>query len=609
MSLYGAAPVASVRALQSFEFNTTTGELRVAVPSGDLVGISVTGLPLAWLRTAIRGVGVSGGDVTGEFVMRAEDGRLALRTKAPLSASQITVTRRSAVIADGLGVSAFILADYAAQGWQVQFAPLAVRSDGLKLLSVEARLGRLAGAGRAIKAAGSWSASLPALLDEPFASGMARLSSGDASGSFEANLDATSEVRLKLSVRNLVAASGSTTALPNVDSEIRADLEPGGRATFSAPLRLDYGSRTSEIALKGSVLPDAAGASLDASLEGSQVSLEEVQGLVLLARGGQGAAAGPGGAPAAAHPFWPAVRGTVALRFDGVSLPKVDLSDVRGTLRVAPDSIEVESGSAKLSSGGSARLDGRITFAAAAPLPLSFRANLFVDGLDSGALFRSIDPERPPIVDGRFDCEGHLTGSGTGPAELLDSVQGDARLVSKLGTFRALRADAIDSIRQAPSKLMDALDTVSSLFGKKADKIGQALVDSANGISEIHYDQMTLTAERGPDLDLRLTAINLIAPEARITGTGRITHSAGVALQDQPLSVDLDLGVRGSLGKVLDIVGLTTEDRDTLGYAKLVQPVHLGGTLRAVDQSQWKEMLVQASLKKGGGLFDKLLGR
>ena len=28
-----------------------------------------------------------------------------------------------------------------------------------------------------------------------------------------------------------------------------------------------------------------------------------------------------------------------------------------------------------------------------------------------------------------------------------------------------------------------------------------------------------------------------------------------------------------------------------------------------IDQSQWREMLVQAPLRKGGGLFDKLLGR
>src|SRR5271165_2390909 len=39
-SLSGATPAASVRALQPFEFNTDSGELKVAGPTGDLVGIS-----------------------------------------------------------------------------------------------------------------------------------------------------------------------------------------------------------------------------------------------------------------------------------------------------------------------------------------------------------------------------------------------------------------------------------------------------------------------------------------------------------------------------------------------------------------------------------------
>ena len=45
------------------------------------------------------------------------------------------------------------------------------------------------------------------------------------------------------------------------------------------------------------------------------------------------------------------------------------------------------------------------------------------------------------------------------------------------------------------------------------------------------------------------------------------------------------------------------EGRDELGYTQLYQPIHLGGTLRNIDHSQWKEMLIQAPLRKGGGLY------
>ena len=69
------------------------------------------------------------------------------------------------------------------------------------------------------------------------------------------------------------------------------------------------------------------------------------------------------------------------------------------------------------------------------------------------------------------------------------------------------------------------------------------------------------------------------------------------------------MGARGHLARILDLVGLLKEGQDELGYRQLNQPIQLGGSLRNIDQSQWREMLVQASIKKGGGLFDKLLGR
>ena len=607
-TLAGASPVASVRALQSFEFNPATGELKVAVPSGDLVGISVAGLPLSWLGSLWPGLSVSGGDAHGEFVMRAEDGRLALRTKAPLAAEGVAVARNGSALAAGLGLSAFVLADYAPQGWQVQLAPFAVRSDGIKMFTMDARFGRLAGPGRAVKAAGSWSASLGPLLAVPAAADFRGLSGGEASGSFEASLDATREIRVKLLMRDLALSEGGGV-LPSVESEMRADIDTGGRSTFSVPLRLDYGGRSAEFAFSGTVASDSRGALVDATLAGSRLAPEDVSALAFLAGGAPaGPGQGGGGAPARA-PLWHGLRGRLALKLESVALGRVELSAVRGTLRLESDSLSIEGGTATLDGGGAGRIEGRLDFRPKEAVPLLLKADVSVDGVDAAAFFRAMDPGRAPAIEGRFDVSSHLTSGASRIPDLPGMVQGSLRLSSKDGTFRALRTDIIDQVRQAPSRLVDALDTVGSLFGKKPEKIGQALVATANGLSEIRYDQMSVEVERGTDMDLRITALTLIAPEARLTGTGRVSHAEGVLIQDQPLSVDLNLSVRGATGRFLDTVGLLAEGQDELGYTPLNQPIHLGGTLRAIDQSQWKDMLVQASLRKGGGLFDKLLGR
>jgi hypothetical protein len=614
-SLSGASPVASVRALQSFEFNTSTGVLKVAKPSDDLVGISIKGVPLSWLGGVLAGVDLSGSDAFGELVMRAEDGRLVLRTRAPLTASGVSLSVSGRPVVAGLELTAFVLGDYAPQGWQFQLAPLAVRNGGVQMLSLEARFGRLAGAGRAIKAAGSWSASVPMLLALPAAAALPRFSGGDASGSFEASLDTTTEVRVKLILQGLAFPAEPGVTLPSVTSDIRADFKGDRHTTFGIPVHLDYGARVADFVLSGTVASDLKGPFVDAELSGTRFLANDLAAIAVLSGAATGPEAPPPGTgvpsppPRPAAPFWPAVRARIVMKFEDIAFPRVELRDVRGTLHVEPLSLAIEGGSATVGDGSASTIEGQLAFSRDAEQPYALKASVAVADVDSAPFFRAINPGRAPDVEGRFDVTCRVTGSGNRISDLLDGAQGGLRLSSHDGRFRALRTDIVDSIRQAPSKLIDALDTVTALFGKKSENIGTALLDSAKELSDIHYDQMSLSAERGADLDVRITEITLIAPEERLTGSGLISYVDGTPLRDQPLSVDLEMGVRGQLGRFLDLVGMLKDGQDALGYTPLYQAIHLGGTLRNVDQSQWRDMLIQAPLRKGGGLFDKLLGK
>jgi hypothetical protein len=619
-TLAGGSPVGSVQALQSFEFNPVSGELKVAHPSGDLVGISIKGIPLAWLGPALPGVKLAGTDARGEFVMRAENGRLALRTKAPLVATAVSLSAGGRAIGSGLEVSSFLLADYSPQGWQVQVAPFSVRSEGIRMLSLEARLGRLAGPGQAIKAAGSWSASLPVLLSQPSGARLPRLSGGDASGSFQASLGVTRALSVKLAIKELALASVTPVALPAITSDMGMDFDSDGRITFNVPLRLDFGTRVSNLVYSGTLSAQGGQMRIDAALSAERLTRDDF-GVIAALSGAGGFMAAPAPAPVAVPPseappgavisvpFWSGIPSRLSFVFGQVALGKFDLRNVRGTLVLEPQVLRIESGMAATGESSAMRFDGDLAFAAGAPAPYSLKATVSANNVDSAPLFSALDSSKPPAVEGLFDIEAHVSSSGAGLRDLVDRLQGDCKLASKDGRFRALRTDAIESVKQAPSALIDALDTVSSLFGKKTDKIGDAFVEAAGGLSEIHYDQMNISAERGTDLDIRFTEISLLAPEVRISGAGRIAFAEGVPVEWQPLSVDLDMGVRGKLGAVLGIIGMLNDGRDELGYTQLYQPIHLGGTLSNIDHSQWKEMLIQAPLRKGGGLIDKLLGK
>jgi hypothetical protein len=65
--------------------------------------------------------------------------------------------------------------------------------------------------------------------------------------------------------------------------------------------------------------------------------------------------------------------------------------------------------------------------------------------------------------------------------------------------------------------------------------------------------------------------------------------------------VDLQFWARGRVAKLLSTAGLLSADKDGLGYLKLSQPIHFGGTLEHIDRSQWHNLLVKAAAQNPGG--------
>ena len=44
--------------------------------------------------------------------------------------------------------------------------------------------------------------------------------------------------------------------------------------------------------------------------------------------------------------------------------------------------------------------------------------------------------------------------------------------------------------------------------------------------------------------------------------------------------------------------GLLNAEKDAKGYTRFAEPIHLGGTLDRIDDTQWREVLVKAALRK-----------
>ena len=614
VTVAGAKPVATVRALQAFEFNLKTGELNVADPAKDLVGIVFQGLPLAWVSPFLgkTGIVLAGSELQGEFVASARNGGFALRPKSPLTMGNLTVALAGGrTLLRAVDIALTASADYAPQGWQLELAPLTVSSGGATLFALEAKAGQLAGREQPVKAAGTWTAQLPALLAQPVAAGFAELTGGNAQGSFVASLGVKQEIQARLALANLVAAAGVT--LPAVAADLRADVDRSGRITFNVPFIFEREGRKSDLTLAGTLAPNAGGLTVDTRLTSELLMVDDVKAIALPIGApailAVPAVAATSEAPARPPvPFWSGVSGQCVLALKKVLYgDQFQVTDVTGVLRIDTGTLKMVDGRGGFGADSDVRLAGGVMFHPAATQPYELAADFALNNFDTTPAFRAINPAKTPTVEARINLTSKLTAAGASLTDLADRAHGELLITSKGGIFRGLSADLADRIQKTQSRVT----AIASFLGVVPDDYvnkTRILSDIAKALSEIPFDQLSVTAARDPSLNLQLKDFTLISPEVRIGGGGEVRHVEGVPVLAQPMEVQLNLGARGRLGDLIKRAGLLEAHRDALGYAAFSVPLKIGGTLGNPDTNEIRNALLNSALERSG-LLDSLLGK
>jgi hypothetical protein len=608
-TMAGSAPVATVTGLQSFEFNLKSGELRVADPSKDLVGISLTGLPLAWARAFLGPIQITGGDVRGEFALSAREGGLGLRPVQPLSVQGVSVANAGAPLLNGVDLLLSASGDYTPAGWQADVKELVLSHGGVALLSLAAKAGRLAGANQPLKATGQWTGDLAAWAVQPVAAGKFQLANGAAKGDFKASIDGTKALETTLSLSDLVA--NSKEKLPAVRFELRADIASDGKTTFNAPVTFTIEKRVSDLLLAGVLTPGAAAFNIDARLTSGKVVMQDVQLLALLVPKAPAAPETPDSPDE--KPFWGALTGQVTLAIKQLVYSEAfEVSDVAGTLRLEPTALTLQDVRAAFGPDSDLKLSGGMTFDAKVSSAYSLVADVALNNFDTAPAFKALDPAKLPTLEARVNLNTHVVGTGTNVPDVAEHARGDVQVTAKSGLFRALSADVSDKIQKTQSTVAAIGGILGGLTGKKeyadyANKT-QILTDITKALSEIPFDQLNVTATRDPELNMVLKDFTLISPEVRLTGGGTIQHVEGIALLAQPLNLQLNLGARGKLADLMKRAGLLEDKKDNLGYAAFVTPIKIAGTLEKTNTSELKNALLNSALEKGG-LLDNLLGK
>ncbi|MBI5769959.1 MAG: hypothetical protein HZA93_19445 [Verrucomicrobia bacterium] len=615
-------PVARVQALQTFEFNLKTRQLKVADPTKELLGLVLDGLPLAWIKPWAKDMTVSGGDLRGEFAATARNDGLTLRAKAPLRATGVSFARAGQPVLSGVDVSVLATADYAPQGWQAEVSPLVLRIGDAGLLTVDARVGQLAGGDQPLKAAGRFTAALPALCAQPLAQGAVTLSGGEVSGTFATEtLGQRHAVHATVAVTALAAPPTLTTEkLPSLSAEIRADVAAGGLTTINLPLVIEREGRKSDLTLAGTLTPRKDGLALNAQVSSASLVVDDARILAApFASPGQPKTPGPPAGPTAASatPPWVGLSGQLTLVLKKVVYAgTMQATDVAGTIRIDAGTFKVVNGRAGLGGGSDAKISGGVSFDARSSTPFSLEAEVAVSEFDPTPLFLTLNPTQPATVEGRFNVASKIAGRAASIGELAEQSHGDFQLTSKGGMFRGLpvsyaaKAESTGKIAAGVALLGSALGAVT---GKKdyteIASRAQAVSEITKLLASIHYDQLSVVLARDASLNTVVKDFTLISPELRLIGAGQATHRAGGSLLDDAIALEFKLRARGHAAELLKYLGKLDPQTDELGYAACTLPLKVGGTLAKVDPSELNSALATLAVEKSGArdLFNKLI--
>lgn len=616
LTVSAAQPVATVSALQGFEYDAARGELRAADASRELVGIALQGMPLEWLRPLLGDVSASGGDVRGELVAVARAGGFGVRTRTPLEVDRLSVARSGRPLVSDLSVSLLAAADYTAAGWQADIGRLILRAAGERLAELEGKIGQLAGAAQPLKATGKIGAKLGAVGRQPFAAGVSALAEGEAALDFVASFGDTKELQAALTLVSLSASvDGRSLALPRVSADIRADIAAGGKIALRLPLVVERDGRKSDLLLAGSIAPEKDKArAVEAQLTSTFLALEDVKLLATVFTPSLASPADKSKQPA--PPPWAGLHGSITLQIKKLlSSGSFELSDVGGSVQIDAGALKIETAQAGFGEAGRAALSGLVTYSAGAVQPYALEAELTLRDFDSSALLLPGDPGQPLLVEGRFDVAGRLMHRAADLSS-LGALAGDFALTSKGGVFRGLPVNAA-RLAENSSKIASWLSSIG-LYGRKdsADmgNKSQAVSEMAKILNTIAYDQLSFTVSHDSEHTLAVRDFALISPELRITGFGSAEPAADVSLPHRSLSMQYALRARGRAAELLKYLGALDGQADDLGYSASTLPLTVKGSLARPDTTELNAKLASLAVEKGGvgdratEFFNRLMG-
>lgn len=605
------AELVDVDLLQPLQIELDT--LAMSTPERDTptARLSLGEVPLAWLQEFIPGSTFTGVVAGGrmDLSLRSPDD-LAVAITEPVTLRGVkAVLGNQGPLVEGM--------DATLEGmmtWRSGVATYDLRRLELKEGATVLGTLRVAGEARpgqtfSATAKGTLDADLGALMRQPALAPHVTLSKGMLTTTFDVTTGSATQAKVTFGARGLTAQQGGA-ALGTVEASADLSLDAAGKGTVKVPLTLTANNRRSDLTLEGTFNRGERTTLFNGKLTGEQVVIDDLQALAGMAPKAQPAPAarpaapgststpppapapkpGPGGKDT--QPFWSGVTGRFELDLKRVLYGKdYPISGLKGVVAVSPERLVIGPLEGRLKENPF-KFAGALTFNAKEAKPYGLTGTANVANLDIAEILRAANPSEKPALETRATVAAKLGGRGLNLADLAAHATGEFELTGTKGVLRALGRK---------SQTVGAASALVGIVGAlRGSDTTVAVAELASALNELPFDQFKLRMERSSDLNLKVTAMELISPTARVTGTGSITYQAGVPIQNQALRVDLQLAGKDNLAFLLNRAGVLGTTKDAQGYFLMNSAISLGGTAAKPDSGQLWRLIGQTAL---GGLL------
>lgn len=575
-------------------------------PTHDLARIEIGSIPLAWAEAYAPNVRLSGelrGAVFALGLKTLKDIRIS--TTSPVVLRGVGAALGGKPLLRGLDISAEFNAADRDDTVRYDVGRLDVTDGTHPLLHFTAAGTADLGASHEIAAKGSLHMDLAALMRQPAAPAGVALSGGVLDTTFDATLAKVIRATARLTVRKLVSANGGQP-LGDVDLGVDASLGGGGADRLRVPFTLTRDGRTSDVLVDGTLTRSAGGIGFDGSITSANVFVDDLKALAALApQAGNpqpdttapapaapqaGQAASPASPPARdTHPFWTGASGKVQMRFDKITYgTSYVISGIKGQAEATPSRLALDGLSGSLN-GNPFQVAANVTFDASQAQPYGLTSNVKVTNFDVGAFLKAADPDDPPQLESKVSVDANLQGQGANLGTLAQSVRGSFDVTGSQGVLRALGR-----------KTGTAVNVASTLAGLVGGFTGHqnvvAVADLAKKFSQLPFDTFTLHAERGADLNLKVTKLEFLSPDTRVTGSGQITYQSGVPIQNQQMSFTLQLAAKDQMAYLMNRANLLSGQTDDKGYNTMSTTFTLSGTPVKPDSDDLWRIIAKAAI-------------